>query len=76
VAEGEYEMNEISGLAEEIMYKEFPSNSELVEACEVVSKIGNDTIGYSKKNEVEYKIIDIPNPQYHYPKHGFGVLEE
>jgi hypothetical protein len=75
VSEGEYDDEEISGLAEEIMYKEFPSNSELVESC-TISKVGHDTIGYSKTNDVNYKIIDIANPQYHYPKKGMGKLDD
>jgi hypothetical protein len=76
IAEGDYDEDEIKEMANDAMNLVFVDNQNFVDSCDVTTKEGVDTIGYSKDDKVQYKVVDLKNMQYKYPKEGLGDLEE
>lgn len=75
VPEGDYDDADYQEMGEKAMRLE-GFNDYMIESCSVQHKIGKDFVGYSKRDDITYKIIDLTRMQYHYPRNGRGKLED
>jgi hypothetical protein len=75
VPEGDYDDADYQEMGEKAMRLE-GFNDYMIESCSVQHKIGKDFVGYSKRDDITYKIIDLTRIQYHYPRNGRGKLED
>lgn len=73
--EYDYNKDYLQKLGEDALLKEGFSDF-MVESCDITVKSGKDFIGFSSKKEMNYKIIDLARPQYHYPKNGRGEFDD
>jgi hypothetical protein len=71
--EGDYTTGDYQEMGENAMRQE-GFNDYMIESCSVQHKMGKDFVGYSKSDDVTYKIIDLTRMQYRYPRNGRGKL--
>lgn len=72
--ESDYDLGDYQEIGEKALRNE-GFNDDMIESCTVQHKVGKDFVGYSKRDNITYKIIDLTRMQYHYPRKGRGKLE-